>query len=127
MALTYWDIYLEQSVDTWALDGEIPRPNMDMETTRLSTMSKTKLADGSNAFITPETKMVKEPFTMFFADVTSAFREKIRNYMTNGDKVKIITHTGEIFEGKFISMSRVWLTGVAPDEYDLQVTFEQTD
>jgi len=127
MALTYWDIYIEESADTWALDGQIPRPNANMENSRVSTQNKIKLANGDNAFVTPETKMNKEPFVMVFIDVTSAFREKIRNYMANGDKVKIITHTGEIFEGKFITMSRVWWTGVSPDEYDMQVTFENFD
>jgi hypothetical protein len=123
--MSTWNISLWQSGSTYVSDGTIPRPNENLETTRLSTMQKVTLANGDNAFITPETKYIKQPFSMFFADTTSTFRTQIENYISNGDKVKITTHTGEIFTGKFLDMKRVWFVGVSPDEYDVNVTFEQ--
>lgn len=125
--MSTWNIELWQSGNTYVDDSTIQRPNANLETQRVSNMQKVKVADGSNAFMTPETKFVKEPFTMFFAETTSAFRSKIENYITNGDKVRITTHNSETFVGKFINMSRIWLVGTNPDSFDLQVTFEQTE
>ena len=90
-------------------------------------MQKLKLANGSNAFITPETKRIKEPIVMSFIDTTSAFRTQIENYILNGDKVRITTHiAGEVYIGRIINMSRVWLVGIAPDSFDIQITLERT-
>ena len=127
MSISYWDIYLWQSGDTYTNDGTVPRPNQDIETTIISTQSKVRLTNGSNAFISPETKRVKEMFSIFWAETTSALRTKIITYMENGDKVKIITHTAEEFIGRFVEMKRVWFTGMSPDSYDINVSFEQTE
>lgn len=125
--MSTWNIYLRESGTTYTLDGTIPRPNMDMETRRLSNMSKIRLADGANAFVTPEHTYVKEPFEMVFIRASSTLRTRFEDYMINGDKIRIETHTGETFTGKIIDYKRIWLTGVEPDEYDLSVTFEQTE
>ncbi len=117
------NISLLESGNTYTDDGTIPRPNQQLESKRSSTIQKVQVADGSNAYVTPETKFLRQPFTMFFADTTTAFRTKIENYITNGDTVRITTHNGETFTGKFVDMSRIWLTGV-DDEFDVQVTFE---
>jgi len=125
MSISYWDIYTLNSDNvTYTLDGNIPRPNQDMETTSVSTRQKVALANGSSGFVSPETKSVKQPFTMYFADTTSALRSKIQGYIDSDDRVKIVTHTGEQFIGKFSDMKRVWLTGVEPDSYDIQITLE---
>jgi hypothetical protein len=122
-----WDIYLRESGTTYTYDGTIPRPNANMETRRSSTMTKVRLADGANAFMTPEHRYGKEAFEMIFIKATTDLRTRIETYMVNGDKVKIITHTGEEFIGKFVDYKRVWFTGIEPDEYDLSVSFEQTE
>lgn len=122
-----WTIEVEDSSGNWVNDGYIYRPNEDIETNITSTMTPFKLADGSYGFINPETKKVKESFNMFFANTTSDFRSQIEGYMENGDKVRITTHTSEIFIGKFTVMKRVWFTGIEPDSYDLQVTFTITE
>jgi hypothetical protein len=122
--MSNWTIYLWQSGNTYSLDGTIPRPNENLETQRTSTIQKVSMADGSDGFITPEIKYKKEPFQMFFAETTSAFRTQIENYIINGDKVKILTHTAEEFIGFFTSYKRVWFTGVAPDSYDISVAFQ---
>lgn len=124
--MSTWNIYLEESGVSWTADGTIPRPNDDVETETVSTQQRVRLADGSDAFVNLETKTVKEPFTMYFAETTSAFRTKIQTYMGNGDKVKIITHTLEEFIGRFVSMKRIWLVGTSPDSYDVMITFQRT-
>jgi hypothetical protein len=121
-----WKIEVYSSGNTWIVDGYIQRPNEDLETNITSTVAKSKLADGSYCRITPETKKVKESFTMFFANTTEEFREQIEDYMVNGDKVRITTHTGEVFIGKFLDMKRTWFSGML-DAYDVTVTFDQIE
>ena len=125
--MSYWDIYVLNSDGvTWDADVQVPRPNDNLETEYISTQQKIKLADGSNAFITPETKRIKEPITIFWADTTSVLRTQLEDYMLNGDKVKIVTHTAEEFIGRFINMKRVWFSGI-DDSYDIQVILERTE
>ena len=122
-----WTTELENSGGTWILDTALPRSQEDIERIYLSTQQKIKLADGSNAFVTPEIKRIKEPISFTWFQSTSALRTQIETYMLNGDKLRITTHTGETFIGRFISIQRVWLVGTEPDEYDNMVTFERTE
>lgn len=121
-----WLVYLQTSNYGWAADTAFPRPNENLETQIVSTQTKGRLADGSNVFITPENKRVKEAFGMTFIDTTTALRTQIENYMINGDTIKIVTHTGEEFIGRIIDMKRVWFVGTFSDEYDIQIMFELT-
>jgi len=121
-----WGVYIWESGDTYTFDWNMNRPNDNLETQEISTMQKVKGSDGSNIFMTPETKYTKEPFQMYFADTTSGFRTKIQGYIRNQTRVKIITHNSEEFIGKFINMSRVWFSG-RDNSFDLQLTFESMD
>lgn len=120
-----WTCEIENSGGTWVVDTSFPRPNEDVETSYVSTMIKTKLADGSNAFITPETKRIKEPISFTWFNTSSTLRTQIETYMLNGDKLRITTHTAEIYIGRFINMSRVWFVGINPDSYDIKCIFER--
>ena len=124
--MSNWTIYIQNSSLGWDAEPAIPRPNQDMETKYVSNVTKIKLANGSNAYITPETKYSKEIFTMFWASTTSVLRTQIETYIVNGDILKIVTHTGEEFIGFFSDMSRVWFSGIE-DTYDLQVSFERVE
>jgi hypothetical protein len=124
--MSLWSIYVENSAGGWDVDTSIPRSNEDLQTEYTSTQSKVKLANGSYCYITPETKRVKESITLFWADTTSALRTQIENYMLNGDKVKIVTHTAEEFIGRFLSMKRIWFSGIE-DAYDVQVILERME
>jgi hypothetical protein len=125
--MSNWSIYILESNSSYTDDGYIPRPNQDLETSRVSTQQQIRMADGSNSYVTPEVKSLKDPIQMFFADVSTSLITKINNYIDNGDTVKIVTHTGEEFIGYFTSIKRVWLTGVAPDSYNIQVDLVITE
>jgi hypothetical protein len=127
MATYDWQVFIETSNYGWSAEVSFPRPNEQVETKLISTQTVIKLADGSNAFVRPEVKRTKEAFTLIFISTTSALRSQIEGYLLNGDKLKIITHTGETFIGRIVDMSRVWLTGISPDEYDINVTFYPTE
>jgi len=121
-----WTIEYEDSSGNWTLDTTLPRPNADLETTFMSTQQRITLANGSLAFIRPETRRVKEAISLFFARTSSTFRSQLENYMLNGDKVRITTHSDEIFIGRFISLKRVWFSGLS-DEYDVNAVLERTE
>jgi hypothetical protein len=107
-----WMVYVyEESGGTWQFSSYINRPNQDMNTEEISTMQSNQLADGSQGFITPETKYLKSPFQMYFANVTSEFRTLLYGYLRNGIKIKLITHDNQEFIGKITNISRVWFSG----------------
>ncbi len=121
-----WTIYSLESGNTYILDALISRPNADLETLSVSNLQVVKLANGEEAFIQPETKYYKDTFTMLFIDTSLSFRNLLGTYIVNGDKIKILTHTGQIFYGYFMSIKRVWLVGMSPDQYDVTVQFKET-
>jgi hypothetical protein len=121
---TDWTVQVWQSGNTYTADDALPRPNSDIETKIISNLQIIKLADGSEGYIQPETKYFRDIISMFFAQTTSAFRTQIETYIANGDRIKITTHTGEIFEGYFIDIYRVWFSGM-DNTYDCKVSFKQ--
>lgn len=119
-----WAVAILESGNTYTNDGYMFRPNQDIETKRISNLQIVKLADGSEGFLQPETKYYKDVISMFFASTTSTFRTKIEDYIANGEKIRITTHTGQMFYGYFIDMNRVWFAGIE-DTYDMVVTFRE--
>lgn len=120
-----WNISVLESGSVFTADGTIPIPHADLETKRISNLQIIKLADGTEGFIQPETKYYKDTINMFFANTTSAFRTKIEDYITNGDKIKIVTSTGGTFIGYFTDMMRVWFSGI-DDTFDCMLSFKET-
>lgn len=111
---------------TFVSETAMYRPNENISIDRTSTQVKTRLADGSNGFFIPETKYIKEPITMQFLGIASSdsFRTRLENYVQNNDYLRITDHLGSTYTGSFVSVKRVWLTGISPDEVDLEAVFE---
>lgn len=129
MSRTNWSIYVLQSGGTWADDGTIYVPNnpQGLLFPELSTQQKVKLADGSNAFIRPETFYEKMPLTLIWINVDVDFVVKIQDYLRGSETVKIVTNiSGREYIGRFIDFQPTWITGDT-DVYDLEVTFERMD
>lgn len=128
MARTTWSVSILQSGGSYLADGGIYRPNDNTSIDLTTTQLKVPLADGSNAFITSETKYQKESiaFVWLQIDESDTFRSKIENYIKNQDYLKITTHLGEVYKGRFTYVRRIWLLGVE-DTYDLQAGFDQIE
>ncbi|RLG10238.1 hypothetical protein DRN69_09350 [Candidatus Pacearchaeota archaeon] len=128
MSVSYWQVYILGSGDSWVSDGQVPRPNDDLSTPLIANMTQITLADGSKAFIFPETKSVKDSITFVWLKDDGTVKEKIEDYIENGTKVKIVTHyTGIEFIGYFSSITPFWRVGQSPDEWNLQVVFSLVD
>ena len=121
-----WNISIFEAGSTYTTDGTIPIPNADLEQKRISNLQVIKLANGSEGFVQSETKFYKDPISMFFANTTSAFRTKIEDYITNGDKVKITASTGETIIGYFIDFSRIWFSGIE-NTFDVLIIFKPSE
>lgn len=119
-----WTVEYENTSGNWIADTSFYRPNQDLEEYRLSTQQKFKMADGSNGYVLPEYKYVIEPMAMVWYNTTSAFRSKLSGYINNGTKIRITTHTSEVYIGRFLEYRRTWFVG-RTDEYDIVCTFER--
>ena len=124
MSRTYWDIYYQESGGSWVSDGTIPRANDTLTYEYLSTQMPVQLADGSRAYITPETKYLKNPLVFLWYIDDGTYKTKIENYIINNEYIKIECHTGTDFIGRFTALKTTHLVGIE-DTYDLEATFEQ--
>ena len=125
MSRSYWTVYVEESAGTWLADGQIPRPNADFIYDYTSTQSSYQLADGSRAFITPETTYGKGPVSfVWYLDDDGSIKTKIENYLTNNEYLKIVTHTGTELIGRFINFKITHLLGL-DDTYDIEASFDR--
>ena len=125
--MSTWTLEVENSAGTWDIDTPVPRSNENIEISITSTHQRLRLANGSNAFVRVETRSTKESITLYFARATATLITQLEDYMNNGDKIKITTHTGSTFIGYFLSVKRVWFTGLEPDEYDIQCILDLSE
>jgi hypothetical protein len=123
MARTYWNIYYQESAGSWIADGTVPRPNDTLSYDYQSNQTTVQLADGSKAYITPETKYTRNQLTFMWYQDDGTYKTKIQNYIINNEYLKIECHTGTNFIGRFIGLKSSHLTG-QDDVYDLEATFE---
>ena len=109
----------------WVAETALYRPNENIGIEKLSTSAKLRLADGSSAFFTPETKYNQEPITMQFLMIENSdtFWSRLEGYVTANTQLKITDHLGNIWTGFFASVRRVWIAGT-DNQYDLEATFE---
>lgn len=124
MARSYWAVEKWNGA-TFVADGSIYKSNSSMDISITGTMSKVKLADGSNAFFSPEVLYVNEPIIFQWMEIypSDAFVTKIVNYVKNQDYLRLTDSLGTTYTGKFVSFRRIWLTGV-DDTWDLESNFE---
>lgn len=121
-----WLVYTINSDGVnWDADTNLIRPNQDLENQIISTIQTIKLANGSEAYVTPETKSNKGTLSFFWANTTSTFRSKIESYMTSGKKIKIVTHDNQTLIGRFIDYKRVWFSG-EDSAFDISATFKES-
>ena len=124
MARTGWTI--EKKVGgTWTADGTIYAPNDDLNIEKGSTQSTVKLANGSNAYITPATKYIDGGlgFTWYWDDGTT--KTKVEAYIVAQNDIRITDHDSNQYIGRFINISSTQVVGQNPDRYNISATFER--
>ena len=123
MARSSWNIY-KKVAGSWTLDGTIYKPNDSLDSLKITTQTKTLLADGNTAYITPATKYKDEPiaFVWYFDDGT--VKTKIEAYIDAQNDIKIIDQNSKEYIGRFTAINSTWLIGYDTDRYDIKVSFE---
>jgi len=111
---------------TWTSDGTIYRPNEALTLSLAGTQQTLNLADGSLAYLIPETKYHKGDVTFRWLSIaySDGLRTKIENYVINQNYCKITDHNSNTLIGRFMSVRQVWLTGLE-DTYDIEANFLQ--
>jgi hypothetical protein len=125
MNRTEWKVYTQTgSGGSWEESDPIYACNENLERSKAGTLIQTKLANGGNAYSSPEVKFNYEPFTMVFLAIEEgdSFIDTINDYIDNATLVKVEDHNGGEMIGIFSGISQVWLSGI-DDCYDFQVTF----
>ena len=124
MARNSWNIEIWNGA-TWVSDGSIYRPNENLNIEITGTQSKVQLANGDNAFFTPEVTYVPQDLVFQWLEIypSDTFLNKIRDYVKNGSYLKLTDHLGNIYYGKFMNMRRVWLKSVT-DTFDIESTYQ---
>lgn len=128
MARGTWNIEYKSGA-SYVSDGTIYRPNETLQLNLTSTATKIRLANGSSAFIVPETKSNKEAIQLVWMelDYSDGLITKINGYITSGNYVRITTHQSEQLIGRFINSSRVWISGLNPEKMDFQAILERIE
>lgn len=125
MARTKWLTYTQTgSGNSWEVDSYIYCPNANLEQDKAATLVQTKMVDGSNSYVSPETKFNYEPilFTFVGIDGDDEFITTMNDYVENQTYIKIVDHLGNEMEGIFTSIKEVWLLG-EENSYDFQCNF----
>lgn len=127
--MSTWNIYkFNTGTLVYDLDGTVPRSNEDLDLSLVSNQQKVILADGTPAFMTPETKAIKQPINLIWYLQDETFLNIIQNYMINNDYLKIVTHIVDItFIGRFISCNGKWLTAQNGDVFEIIASFERME
>ena len=113
---------------SYVSDSTIYRPNENFSLAVSSNQAKMKLADGSWAYVSPETKYSSEPFTFRWLEIleTDTFETKIEDYVKNQNFLRITDHLSNTYTGTFIISRRVWIVGTV-DTFDIEAVFDQQD
>jgi hypothetical protein len=124
--MSNWNIYKwNTSTLEWDSDSTIPRPNDVLPLERIHNQIRVQLAEGDNAYVTPEIKFLKQPVQLTWLFQDESLVTKLEGYYTNNDYLKIVTHvSGREWEGRFASFAPTWLIGTDGDKYDITGTFE---
>lgn len=124
MSRSAWTVEVKDSADSWTSDGNLYRPNEDLEIPQVSTQQRVKAADGSDLFFIPETKYVYDPIVFKWFNDDGTTKDKIEGYLMAGEDLRLTDHNANTYVGRFIDLKIIWLTGQSPDAYDLEAAFQ---
>ena len=113
---------------SWDSATSIYRPNEPLSIDLTANQQKLILADGSQAFVSPENKIVRDPLRFIWLEIEAddSFVNTILGYVNNQNYLRITTHLSEQLIGRFISIRRIHLSGVE-DTYDFESAFDRKE
>jgi len=108
----------------WTPEGTIYKPNVDLTIESRSTQVRTQLADGSQAFITPETKYNPQILKFTWHYLPKTYKTQLEVYVNNLYDLEITDHNATVYYGRFVMVKSNWLVGQV-DKYDVMADFQQ--
>lgn len=124
MARGTWSIAVKESGGTWVSDGTIYIPNSNLGLETVSTQTRVQLANGSFAYIRPETKYNISALKFAWFYLPKTFKDKIEGYIQDASAIRITDHNSNLYYGRFTSIQSTWLAG-EDNKYDVTAEFEQ--
>lgn len=120
-----WNIYLDNITPT--LDYQLPNPSNEPEIKITSTRETVVLIDGSKAYVTPQIKSRNEAIEIEISPLHNipAIEIKIKSYINNATKCRIVTHEGEEIVGWFMDCRKRYSLISREQKYYLAITFER--
>lgn len=122
-----WSVYLYKS-KVWTSESSFPNPNaVEFQESIESTSTAHRLVDGSLSYTQPETTYNLGAITFTWQlRKTTTIGTRIDNYIKSGSGLKLVTHTGKEFIGKFSRFLNRWrFSGATTQKYDLEVEFQE--
>jgi hypothetical protein len=107
----------------WEDEDPIYRPNANLKLSRQATLTKTALANGSFGYVSPEVKSNHESLKITWFYLPKADHDRIEDYVSDGDDLRITDHNNDIYYGRFITIDTDWLAG-EEDRCDIVAAFE---
>ncbi len=120
---TGWGIE-KKVAGSFTSDGTIFRPNNDFPIEIVSTQQTINLSDGSNAFVTPQTKFIDLPLTFTWLWEDGTTKTQVEGYITNQDDLRITDHDGNLYIGRFVNINSIQIVGQDPDRYNISALFQ---
>lgn len=130
MANVRWSVSRLVGTSYPVVNYYLPTPgNSEVSLRKQSNISVVKLADGSQAVVSPQTKSVTQPFSFQISEATDPTRllsieTSINTDIDDKKKVKIVMHTGTEVVGYFLSCNKVLLQSGATQLYRLEIEFQ---
>ena len=119
-----WNVHKWES-SAWVADGTINRPNEALTEEFVSNQQRVLLSNGEDAYMTPETYLVKNGITFQWYWTSTTLKDKIIAYITDHTYLKLTTHiSGKTFIGRFVSCRPEWMVGQDPDKWSVTADFE---
>jgi len=124
-----WLIYKwDPNTNNWIYDYSLPNPgNRTIPVRTQSTMRVVRLVDGSQAYVMPQIAAINQPirFEITQASARPGHETKIKEYIQNHTKIKLVTHTLEEFVGWFRSINKIYELSGRTQRYHLEIEFQR--
>lgn len=127
-----WTVSLHTGANTWISQSSFPNPGDIIIGDEVSaTFEENVLIDGSRTITQPEFTYRLQPVTFGWPKrINTTLYTRVLNYIKSGSGLKITTHTGKEFTGRFKKVINEWKFSRSTgnkQKYNLEAEFDQIE